>query len=225
MGGLGRVLLSGLLLCGAMSVAEEPWKVVVQGPVVVKSRPFGGGQVHEVWAEGDFNVPVKALQETLLDVKRLPQYMPYVQEARELARSKDGSRYVYARLKLPWVTARDYVLHMFVDQRVQASGLGSFASHWKAEPDKFPKRPHTVRMTLNEGSWVITPLSEGRSHAVYKFVVDPGGWLPGFALESAQKSAALATFHAVGAEAQRRAGTRISCIERCSAQRSVAGPL
>jgi hypothetical protein len=178
------------------------------GPIAIHRRPVPGTHLSEVWAEGDLHAQVKDVQDTLLDVPHLPQFMPYVKEARELGPAPGGGRLIYGRLSLGLAQGRDYVLRLFVDQRVGPQGDGPFQNHWVAEPDRIPKRNNLIRMRTNQGGWLVTPGPGGRSHAVYHVVVDPGGWLPGFALGSASQSAVLETFRAVDREAQRRARAR-----------------
>jgi hypothetical protein len=200
-------VLAAFAACAAM--ADEGWTQVSGGPVVLRSRPVEGLPMKELEVEGEMDVPVSVIEDVLLDVEGLSHYMPHVKEAHQLAVDADGSRHIWARLQLPLVQGRDYVLHVFLDQRVGPDGRGSFQSHWVSEPDRIPKKDNLVRLKTNQGSWRVTPSAGGHTHVVYRLLVDPGGWFPGFALDSTSQTAVLETFHAVEAEAKHRAMARL----------------
>ena len=186
------------------------WQSVSVGSVTVKSREVPGSPVKEFWAETDLNAEVQDLQSTLLDAERFREFMPFVKESRFVANVEaDGSRYAYVKLALPPpMAARDYVVRVKTIKSVAPDGSGEFENRWEAVPDKLPKRAHTIRLRVNEGSWQITPLGDGRSHVVYKFRVDPSGMVPGFAAEMANKSGIPDTLKAAEKEAQKRGAAR-----------------
>lgn len=196
---------------GSVRAAEAgEWETVATGEVVVKSRTLPNSPIREVWAEGDLDAEVRDIQDTLVEAPKFPGFMPYVKEARFLGSAdEDGGRFVYTRLEFPLaITSRDYVVKVYVDESVAADGTGTFRNHWKAVADRLPKRPNTVRLVYNEGSWKVTPLADGKSHVVYKFITDPGGWIPAFAADMGNKTGVVDAFRAVEKEAKRRAGAR-----------------
>jgi hypothetical protein len=54
----------------------------------------------------------------------------------------------------------------------------------------------------------VTPAANGKAHVVYRFSVDPGGMIPPFLADLANKGAIPDTFHAVEKEARRLAAAR-----------------
>ena len=54
----------------------------------------------------------------------------------------------------------------------------------------------------------MTHAAPGRSKVVYRAAVDPGGWMPDFLSDMANRSGAVGTMRAVEREAQRRAEER-----------------
>jgi hypothetical protein len=54
----------------------------------------------------------------------------------------------------------------------------------------------------------VTHGSAGHSKVVYRASVDPGGWMPGFLSDLANRSGAVGTLRAVEHEAQRRGEER-----------------
>lgn len=202
---LGWAVGVGLALVPFMARAEG-WETISSGAVVIKTRARPNSPIREVWAEGDLNASVHDLEEAILDAEAYPRFMPYVKESRYLDKpEEDGSRLVYTRLDLPVVAARDYVIKVLVEKRTQPDGTGTFSNRWFAVPDKVPVKPNVVRLKLNEGSWEVTPKGEGRAHVIYRFAVDPGGWVPAFIADMGNKTGVMDTFRALEREAQRRA--------------------
>lgn len=194
-----------LLMAPLSATAGEGWETVLTGEITIRSRDMSGTSVKEVWAEGILNAEVQDLQSTILDAEAYPRFMPYVKESRYLGpAAADGSRLVYARLSLPFVSERDYVVRVTVVKSVAEDGSGEFANRWVADPDRFPLRRDVVRLRFNQGQWVVTPLPDGRSKVTYRFAVDPGGWVPSFAADMGNKRGVTETMKAVEKEARER---------------------
>ncbi len=195
-------------LTAGQARAEGAWKTVAEKPYVVKVRPRPGTEAKDVWAEGELSASAEDVQAVLRDVDSYRHWMPYVKEARILKDLPDEGQLTYTRLDLPVVSARDYICNVVLESRLAEDGSGVFAQRWHAEPDALPQRRGTVRIRLNEGSWRVEPRGEGRSHAVYRFTVDPAGSIPGFLARLGQKDAVEDTFRAVEKRARQHARTR-----------------
>ncbi len=204
-----RLAIAAVLVLPSLALADDGWKPVSsQGGISVKSRPRAGTAVKEFWVETDFDAAARALQDVLVDTEHFRDFMPYVKESRFVGKPEaDGSVYAYIRLDPPG-GQRDYIVKSTVTQKVGDDGKGAFAQSWKAEPDKFPARHHIIRVRVNEGSWLITPVGPKKSHAVYKFAVDPGGNIPAFAADMANQSGIAGSLKAIEKEAQKRAAKR-----------------
>lgn len=189
--------------------AEEAWETIATGPIVIKARSRPGSPVREVWAEGDMNADARDIQAAILDAEGYPRFMPYVKESRYIGKpSPDGGGITYSRVEPPIVSERDFVLKTTVVKRLSEDGTGVFMNRWEALPDQLPVRANVVRLRTNEGSWDVRPKGNGRSHVVYRFAVDPGGWVPAFAVNLGHKTGVMDTFKAVEHEAQRRSSDR-----------------
>lgn len=151
--------------------------------------------------------PVKDIQATIMDPDRYSKFMPYVKESRTVGKPEaDGAQYVYTRLDFgSLVTSRDYVVKVYLLQGVNPDGSGEFKNRWIADGDKLPARANSIRVKVNEGTWHVTPKGPNKSHVVYRFLVDPGGWVPTFAANIGNRKGVTDTFRAVEKEAQRRA--------------------
>jgi hypothetical protein len=199
----------------AQEVRSE-WKTVVTGPITVKNRAIVGTDIREIWAEGEIAAPPLEVQEALMNVARLRYFMPYMKDARVIGEPlEDGSRYVYTLIDLPVVGKRDYVVRLELKQSLAADGTGTFRNEWHAHPKLLPLRSGIPRVERNDGSWEVTPLGDGsRSWAVYKFLADPGGWVPAFATNLGNERGVKETYDAVAREASRLAVERRKAAEK-----------
>jgi hypothetical protein len=190
---------------GPQNPEAEGWEVIGSEPLVIRSRQRPNSSIRDLWAEGELNVPAQDVQAALLDNERYPLFMPYCSESRFVGDSSaDGSRHVYTRLELPFVQPRDYVVRTQVLRTVGPAGEGVFSNRWSAVPDLIPERPNTVRLRTNDGSWHVTSQGPNKSYVVYRFTVDPGGMVPGFAANMANRTGVRDTVKAVQKEALRR---------------------
>ncbi|MBM4378265.1 MAG: hypothetical protein FJ086_03040 [Deltaproteobacteria bacterium] len=184
---------------------EEGWELLGTDPVPVRSRTRPGSSIRDLWAEGELDVPAQDIQAALMDNERYPSFMPYCKESRFVGQTEpDGGRTVYTRLELPFVAPRDYVVKVNVLQVLSPDGRGAFRNQWAAVPDYLPERSGTVRLRTNDGSWTVLARGPVRSYVVYRFAVDPGGMLPAFAANMANRTGVRDTLRAVQKEALRR---------------------
>ncbi|MGI5862752.1 MAG: hypothetical protein ACOX6T_11940 [Myxococcales bacterium] len=198
------------LLLAAPARAGEAWTTVTEGPIVVKTRSVPGTDVREVWAEGEIDAPAIEVQAALMDTEGYARFMKYITESRWVGEPRpDGSRLAYALLELPIVSPRDYAISVKVDEMLEPGGTGRFRNHWFAVPDTVPRRTGVVRARVNSGGWTVTPRDGGRkAWGVYRFQIDPGGYVPGFAADLGNRKGVTGTFRSVEWEARRRAAER-----------------
>ncbi len=204
-----RAALVCLSLASTVASADETkWETKETSPIVIKVRDRPNSRVKEIWAEGDLNASVLDIQGTLTDVKGFTHYMPYLTEAKLLGMDHDGAMYIYSRLDMPVLSARDFIHKTYVDRDCTTDKDGVFANHWFAVPNKVPEKEGVVRLKLSEGSWLVSPKTANTSHVVYKFSVDPGGSIPAFAANMSGTGGIEDTFKAVERESLRRAEAR-----------------
>ena len=193
-----------------IAASADDWQLVSTGRITVKTRAISGS-IKEVWAEGTMDASAIDIQNTILDAESYPRFMPYVKESRFLGNPEpDGQRFVYTRLDLPIVSPRDYVLLVGVDSKVDEAGQGTFVNRWKASANRLPERANITRLKTCEGSWEVKQIGDGKSQVVYRAVVDPGGWIPSFAADAANKQGVSETWSAVEKESQRRGEARVA---------------
>ncbi len=213
--GVRRFLLLTLLALPALA-DESEWKTVLSGPVTIKNRAIAGSDLREVWAEADLKAPVRDVQESLLDIPAYRSFMPFAKESRNLSEKQaDGAFFSYIMLDLPIVGKRDYILRTVLQDSVAADSRGVFKYRWTAHPEYMPEREGISRIKMNTGSWEVTPSADGKGcHAVYRFAIDPGGWLPAFAVNFGNERGVVDTFTAVEKEAQRRRDARQAAVKQ-----------
>lgn len=214
--------LAATLLVALPALAQEDggWTLVVQGPITVKNRALEGTPIKEIWAEGEIAAPALDVQDALMDVPSLRSFMPYLKDARYLGDPlEDGSHYVYTLIDLPVVGKRDYIVRLELKQSLAPDGTGTFKNEWHAHPDHLPLRHGITRVRRNDGSWEITPLGDGsKCWAVYRFTVDPGGWIPAFAANLGNERGVKETYDAVAKEGLKRAEKRKLAATTSTAQ-------
>lgn len=202
-GGVGAVLL-GLVATPAWA----DWETVSSGAVTIQARSVAGSDVREYRVEAELSADAADLQATLCDPGRFPKFMPHVSEARVLDSAGNTSR-VYTRVDPPVGGSRDYVTAVTVEQQIASDGTGVFKQTWRALPDALPDRTGVTRIRVNDGSWDIRASGDGRSKVTYRFRVDPGGWVPEFVAELANKKTIPEQMRAIEREAQRRGRERL----------------
>lgn len=211
------------VVVGVMATpAWADWETVSSGALTIQARTADGSDVREYQVEGELAADVVDLQETLCDPERFPDFMPHVSEARVLSRNGKTFR-VYTRIDPPVGGSRDYVTDVTVVQEVAADGTGTFRQTWRALPNAFPARSGITRIRINDGSWHVRPAGEGRSKVTYRFRVDPGGWVPEFVAELANKKTIPEQLQAIEREAQRRARDRSQRAQRPPVQQAPEG--
>jgi hypothetical protein len=194
--------LALLVLAQVPDAGVEDWETSATEPYVVKTRAVPNSDIREVWAEGDLVAPVKDIEDALCDMKRFKSFMPYVKDARELSKEPDGSVFTYTEMDLPVISPRDYAVHVFTDEEPKARGV--YRAHWVAAPDALPQHEDFIRLTVNEGSWVVTPKEGGKSHVVYRFRADCGGLVPVWLINLGNRRGVPDVLGAIEKEAQRR---------------------
>lgn len=203
-----RPLTAILTVISSLGAASaSPWETVVEGDLTVKKRSVAGSAVREYLVETVMDAKVGDIEEALCDATRFPAFMPHVAETRILETASRTER-VYTRVEPPVGGSRDYVAEVVVLERASEDGTGTFRQKWHALPDAVPERDGVKRIRVNEGSWHISSTAEGHSKVVYRFRVDPGGWVPEFVIDLANRKTIPETLRAVEQEAKRRARAR-----------------
>jgi hypothetical protein len=188
-------------LCPAEPASGEGWEEIEHKPALtVYLRPHAGSSIKESRAVGIFDAPNWVVKNVLDDVENYPSFMPYVVESKLLWRNvAKRQQCVYARLNPPLVDPRDYTLLVHDDSHKDGEGTVVYASHWEPANVRGPaERSGTVRVNVNEGSWLLEPIDGGEhTRGTYTLYTDGGGGIPSMLFNSLSKRRINELFEAI----------------------------
>lgn len=195
--GGGRPGVAWALALGLLSLAAAPpgweWTAERKG-VRIWSRPTEGTEVREVLGRAEFDLSPERFFRFLADVESYPDLLPPTTQARLLRRDGDESWY-YMVIDPAWVAPRDYCIRT----RLHRLSDGRLKSTWENDESACPPPPDgTVRIHINEGYWLLTPLPGGRTEVTYQAITDPGGMVPKWMVNKGQIGALVDIFQALG---------------------------
>jgi hypothetical protein len=179
---------------------DTSWqKVDEKGGVTIYARKRLGTGVKEFKGTGIIDAPPQAVEKVLEDVANYPSFMPYVAEARVISQSGDET-VTYQRLELPVVSNRDYTVRVEHGSSQNPNGLMIYRDTWQTDNEAGPPERHgTVRVNVNEGSWLLEPAGPGgaSTQATYQIYTDSGGALPAFVANHASETVIPKLFEAI----------------------------
>lgn len=162
---------------------DAPWTVVheVEG-ITVSQRVSQNPALKEYKAVGILDIPASVLSGVLKDRAKYTEFFPYLIEARRF--EKDGKHYSYERIDAPAVSVRDYTVEQ-VDEDLEDGGFRiSFHEQNDVGP---PPVDGYVRVQVVRGMWEILSKGDGKSQVTYHVYTDPGGSIPNFIINMANK--------------------------------------
>lgn len=202
-----RLVITLVSFCSLVSGAVEPdpWRqsAKVDG-VTVYTRTPEGTSVAELKAVGLIEAPPARVWEVIRDYEHYTTRMPYTEVAKVLRRDADGRRIrFYSVINAPLVSRRDYVIDL-VDESNWDNGKGFLKSTWRIADSIVEPTPNVapqegiVRVTLNNGYWLLEPREAGRhTFTTYYLYTDPGGSIPKWIVNKANSTAVPDVFRAV----------------------------
>jgi hypothetical protein len=175
-----------------------------------------GSDVVALRAEGRLRAPPWAVREVLLDGWRSERISPYLVEHRVLQADgcRDGAReiagcrtvWAYERYDPPVVGARDYVFRMEVAFDRLEEG-GGFELRWEIDESRGAPPDGATHMRRNTGAWTVRADGPDTRFS-YRIAADPGGSLPSWVVNMANRSQVPAVIAAVEDEARKLAEAR-----------------
>jgi hypothetical protein len=190
--------------------AEEPkWEASTQDDgLTILSREKPGTGVHEMKASGFIDAPPMAVWKALRDYAHYTETMPYTEKAEIIAREpNDKVIWFHSVINAPFVSRRDYVIKI-TDETDYKDPKGIMKVSWTNSTDKtIPPVEGVVRVTINDGYWILQPMNGGKTtYATYYVYTDPGGSLPKWVVNKANSKAVPDVFNAVRKEAKKYQG-------------------
>jgi len=191
-----------MVVWAGVARAGDGWNQVMQdGQLTVWMRDVPGSRVKEVKAAGTIDAPPAAVFAVLRDFDHYSEIMPYTtKETKVLETSADSKNvWYYSVVDAPIVSKRDHTLKVTVD-KVAENGDGVYRVSWATSSDYAkapPPRDGYVRLKDTKGSWDLKPFNADKTFAVYYVYADPGGSLPTFVVDKANKEAVPKVFEAL----------------------------
>jgi len=194
-------ILPALSLLVLLAGATEPaWQQVARDDgITVLARTPEGGSVSEVKATALVDAPPHDVWRVIRDYDNYSKTMPYTDESRVLASEQEGKVTVfYCLVNAPLVDKRDFIIRIR-DESDWKDGQGFLKTTWTVTTDGAPAvREGVVRVKLNNGYWLLEPREEGKKTFVtYYLYTDPGGSLPKWIADKANKTSVPDVLRAV----------------------------
>ncbi len=166
-----------------------------KGELVIFTKDVEAGR--RIVAIAEVSAQPEVVFNVITDFDHYPDFMPYVKESKVLSRMGDSEVVTYARIAPPFVSERDYPLKVRMTRGTPMNG-GMFKVEWTASPEARPEVEGVVRVKLNEGSWLVEPLQDGkRTRLTYTLLTNPGGLIPVFVVNMSNTIAIPKLFKAV----------------------------
>ena len=194
-----RCLLAVLLPIAGAIAELPPWEAVRQHHPTTRvwTRPRPKSAAHEVRAERLIDASPERVWEVLNDVGHYHEFMPYVVEARQVARRHHES-FEYFRLDPPVIKQRDYTISV---RRSELHAAHRYVRRWQAANNEGPPpRRDSIRLALCDGSWTVEPAPNrgpGCTRLRYWLHTDPAGAVPGWLARRASSTSIPALLEAV----------------------------
>lgn len=123
-----------------------------------------------------------ALAAVLNDYASHPKWLYMIDSSRELRRDSPLRRYLHVTTDLPWpLSDRDTVIQVDVRQRITPQEE-SIIIQMRNRPGLMPLNDNYVRIPELHGLFKFRRLGNDMIEATYEVVLDPGGYVPGWAV-------------------------------------------
>lgn len=176
----------------AAGVAEAPldtrldpeWKLVSdRNDIQVFVRHTDTSRLKTFRGVTRFTLPDEyALAAVLNDYASHPKWLYMVSSSTELRRDGPLRRYIHTTTSLPWpLQDRDTAIEVNVRQRMTPREE-SFIITMESRDDLLPVDSDYVRMPELHGLFKFRRLGNNELEATYEVVLDPGGYIPGWAV-------------------------------------------
>ncbi len=179
------------------SATQPAWKLVTttQG-VQVFNRPAPESDLRQAKAIAVLDAPLDVVLGVITDLENYKDFMPYTAVSRVMHR-EDDAVWFFTVLKLPFVGDRYYTIKL-VSHPPEKPG-DPFRVAWTLAQEHLgePEGDDLVATPLNEGYWELLAVGERRVRVTYYVYTDPGGSLPAFIANIAQKQSVPKVIFAV----------------------------
>lgn len=187
------------------------WVLVAHADAVcVYTHEADNANIHDIRVEAILAATPAKVFNVISDYAHYPDFMPYVKTS-EVIKVVEDTHWVFQQLALPFpVSDRYYTIRLVADKHL--ADAGSYRVDWTlAGPDVPERSGNGVRLLTNTGYWHLRSADEGKgTHVTYFIHIDPGGALPAWVINIANKESAPSVVKAVR--------TRVAALGTASAE-------
>ncbi|MEA2602776.1 MAG: hypothetical protein QOF89_3768 [Acidobacteriota bacterium] len=168
-----------LTVLPASSVPEETRRLA-SGEVLVSLASVAGGGPQEATGRGVIEAPPERVFRALADYAHWQEFMPFLEKS-DLRPGKDRAVESLHVMKLPAPFGERRYRVRFT-QRVETGPGGTMIWHidWRYVPG-------SGNLTSHRGSWTLTAFGPGWTLAVCRLFTDPGGGVPHWMMDQANR--------------------------------------
>jgi hypothetical protein len=112
----------------------------------------------------------------------------------------DSDRWTYEQVRVPFVSNRDMVMHVKLDDAVDQGRCE--VDFQTGEHKDWPADKDFVRLRAVRGHWTLKQQHDGTTAITYLIYSDPGGAVPAFLARGGQRDAAVSFMKTILARAQ-----------------------
>ena len=170
------------------ALIEEGWQRVKERKrLCVYARKLNDSPIRQVMAKSIIEASPKAVLAAITDYPHYTEFMPYVAHSAVL-KQEAGAQWVFQQLRFPWpISDRYFTIKLTVDDH---SERGYYRVDWVLA-DEFQRKGDGEPTKENRGYWELRDPEDrpGTTHVVYFVHTDPGGKLPPWIANMANKRA------------------------------------
>jgi ribosome-associated toxin RatA of RatAB toxin-antitoxin module len=181
-------LLLGSVLLVCMAWAGNGWETVSHDEgILVERRREPGTTFYEVRASTHTPFPPSVIFATLWKHEEYVEFVPYLKKL-EILKQSAHEKVIYEQIKMPpLISDRDYTIKITAEHD---AARGAIHIRFVAVPDEGPpEQSNYVRVKHIQGGWTLELASDSGSEVTYVVASHPGGTVPAWIINAAQKEA------------------------------------
>lgn len=185
------IILLGAVAACAAGPGPDSWKKIseTRDGIVIHARAVPGSRVRELMANCVMDAAPQHVWQAVLDKETYRDSSKYVKIDRVFRTGDEDIWYNYQLLEAPMLDRRDYTLRY---ESYRDTARMQYRLVWRAVNNYGPvpaPEKGVVRLAVCDGSFTIEPLDGGKKSSItYWVCVDPGGQVPAWAADMANRS-------------------------------------
>jgi hypothetical protein len=171
--------------------------------LIVMARSRSGSDVNEMLAVGTLDAPVDVMASLISDIEGHKTLLPHTTVSKVMHDDGD-TKIALQRSEIPFLQAREYVIQIREKRARTHDGRALFELAWTTAPTYARYvAADAVRIDVNEGTWTVEELANGKTRITFRLYVDPAGSVPAVLVNLAQGTSAQEVFAALRHHARR----------------------